>query len=163
MANGVTTTGATRILEMAFRNLYSGGAIPSTGQWYIALATSDAVPAIAGTKTLGELSTSNLIAAGNGYTHLTFGLDRSAVDFDVLTDDTTNNYGLIQIKNVQWTAAGGSIPASGAAAFYALLTDDNATTSAREVLAWWGLTTGRSVLDGAQLTLEDLELRFVPT
>lgn len=163
MANGLTTIGVTRILEGAFRNLYAGGAIPSTGQWYIALATSDAVPSIAGTNTLGQLSTTNLIAEGNGYTHLTFGLDRNATDFDVLTNDTANAYGLIQVKNAVWSAAGGSIPASGTGAFYALLTDDNATTSAREILGWWDLTSGRSVGAGAQLTLEDLELRLTPT
>lgn len=65
---------------------------------------------------------------------------------------------LVQIKDVSWTASGGSIPSSGSGARYAVLTDDNATVGNREVLAYWDLTSDRTVSDGQTLTLQDLEI-----
>jgi len=69
----------------------------------------------------------------------------------------TNNW--TDIEDVVWTATGGPIPASGNGARYAILTDDNGTQSAREVYAFWDLTSDRSVSDTQSLTLADLELR----
>ena len=79
---------------------------------------------------------------------------------DVLTEDDANDRGLTQAKDIVWTASGGSIPASGDGARYAVLLDDNATVGSREVLAWWDLTSDRSVSDGQTLTLQDCELRL---
>lgn len=67
----------------------------------------------------------------------------------------------MQIKDVAWTAAGGPIPSGGSGASYAVLLDDNGTIANREVLAYWSLTSARSVSTGQTLTLQDLELRLL--
>ena len=120
----------------------------------MALVTTDNVPG-PGTNTLNDLTEIN---AGNGYTAGGFSLTPNTTDFDVLTEDDTNDKGILQIKDVQWTATGGNIPASGNDARYAVLTDDNATVTDREVYAYWDLSTDRSVSDGQTLTLQDCEI-----
>jgi hypothetical protein len=77
-----------------------------------------------------------------------------------LTEDDTNDRGLVQVKDIAWTASGGSIPASGNGARYAVLTDDNGTVGSREVYAYWDLTADRTVSVGQTLTLQNLELRL---
>lgn len=123
--------------------------------FYVALITSAVAPTV-DTNTFTELTE---VAAGNGYTSGGISIARNATDFDVWTDDDTNNYGLMQIKDTVWTASGGSLPGSGDGARYAVLLDDNGTVSAREVWAWWDLTSDRTVSTGQTLTLADLELR----
>ncbi len=122
----------------------------------MALVTSAVAP-VADTNTLGELTQ---IAVGNGYTTGGYSLLRNATDFDVWTEDDTNDRGLIQIKDVVWTAAGGPIPATGSGARYAVLTDDNATVASREVYHYFDLVSDRSVSSGQTLTLQDCELRI---
>jgi hypothetical protein len=100
------------------------------------------------------------IATGNGYTTGGTLLAWSSTDWDVWTEDDTNDRGLIQLKDIVWTASGGPIPASGNGARYAILTDDNATQGSREVYAYWDLTADRSVSDGQSLTLQNCELRL---
>jgi len=100
------------------------------------------------------------IAVANGYSDGGYSLTPGATDFDTLTEDDTNDRGLVQVKNVVWTASGGSIPGSGDGARYAVLTDDNVTVASREVYMYWDLTSDRSVSDGQALTLQDLELRI---
>jgi hypothetical protein len=39
-----------------------------------------------------------------------------------------------------------------------VLTDDNATVANREIIAYWDLTSPRSVSDGQTLTLQDCQL-----
>ena len=100
------------------------------------------------------------IADTNGYTTGGYQLTPGSTDFDVLTEDDSNDRGLVQIKDVVWTASGGPIPASGAGARYAILTDDNATVANREVLAYFDLSSDRSVSDGQTLTVQNSELRL---
>jgi hypothetical protein len=100
------------------------------------------------------------IAAGNGYTAGGISLTKNSTDFDVLTEDDTGDLGKIQIKDLTWTASGGSLPGSGNGARWAVLTDDNATQGNRIVIAWWDLTSDRSVSVGQPLTLQDCELRL---
>jgi hypothetical protein len=135
---------------MAFRN----GTEPTT--FYVALVTSAAAPT-ADTNTLGDLTQ---IAAGNGYTSGGIAVARNSTDFDTLTEDDTNDRGDLQIKDLTWTASGGSIPGSGNGARYAVLTDDNGTVNSREVYAYWDLTSDRSVSTGQTLTLQNLEIRL---
>jgi hypothetical protein len=135
---------------MAFRN----GTEPTT--FYVALVTSAAAPT-ADTNTLGDLTQ---IAAGNGYTSGGIAVARNTTDFDTLTEDDTNDRGDLQIKDLTWTASGGSIPGSGNGARYAVLTDDNGTVNSREVYAYWDLTSDRSVSTGQTLTLQNLEIRL---
>lgn len=146
---GFTNKGKYRLLGWAFR----GDIIPTN--FYVALVTSATAPD-ADINTLGDLTQ---IAIGNGYSDGGYQLTPNDTDFDTHTEDDTNDRGLVQIKDVVWTASGGSIPDSGDGARYAVLTDDNATVANREVLAYWDLTSDRTVSDGQTLTLQDCELR----
>ena len=147
---GFTNKGKYRLLEWAIRN----GTRPAN--LYVALVTSATAPT-ADTNTLSQLTQ---IAAGNGYTTGGYSLTPGATDFDTLTEDDSGDMGLIQVKDVVWTASGGAIPASGNGARYAVLTDNNATEGSREVLAFWDLSSERSVSSGQTLTLQNLELRL---
>lgn len=124
--------------------------------FYLALVTSAAAPT-ADINTKSELTE---IANGNGYTTGGTSLTKNSTDFDVLTEDDSNDRGLIQIKDIVWTASGGSLPASGNGARYAVLTDDNATQGSREILAYFDLSSDRSVSTGQTLTLQNCELRI---
>lgn len=122
----------------------------------IALFTSATAPT-ADTNLVSDLTQ---IATGNGYADGGLAVNRNATDFDVLTEDDTNDRGLVQIKDIVWTAAGGAIPASGSGARWVALCDDNATVSSREVYFYWDLVSDRSVSDGQTLTLQDCEIRI---
>jgi hypothetical protein len=147
---GWTNKGKMSILDAYFRN---NGA-PTN--FYILLATSATAPT-QDTNTVSDLTE---IAAGNGYTTGGYSLTPGATDFDVLNEDDTNDRGDIQVKDVAWTATGGSIPGSGDGARYAVLTDDNGTVANREIYAYWDLSSDRSVSSGQTLTLLNLELRL---
>jgi len=147
---GWTNKGKYRALGWIFR----GDTIPTN--LYVALVTSATAPT-ADINTLGELTE---IAAGNGYTSGGYQLTPGATDFDVHTEDDANDRGLVQCKDIVWTASGGPIPASGSGARYAVLTDDNATVANRVVLTYWHLVSDRSVSDGQTLTLQDCEIRI---
>ena|SRR3990167_5961034 len=147
---GWTNKGKYAALNILFR------AATAPTNFYLALITSATAPT-ADTNTFAGVTE---IAGGNGYTAGGASLNRNSTDFDVLTEDDTNDRALIQIKDITWTASGGSIPASGSGARYAILTDDNGTQSSREVWAFWDLTSDRSVSTGQQLTLQDCELRL---
>ncbi len=150
MASGITNRGKYKLLDWAFR----ATALPTN--YYVALCTSAASPTV-DTNTLSELTE---IAAGNGYTAGGISLTKNSTDFDVLTEDDSGDLGKVQIKDLTWTASGGSLPASGNGARWAVLTDDNATQGSRIVLAWWDLVSDRSVSVGQPLTLQDCELRL---
>ena len=124
--------------------------------YYVALVTSAAAPG-ADTNTLSQLTE---IAAGNGYTSGGYQLSRNSTDFDSLTENDTDDRGELQIKDVTWTASGGSLPGSGNGARYAVLTDDNGTVGSREVYMYWDLTSDRSVSVGQVLTLQNCEIRI---
>jgi hypothetical protein len=141
MASNWTNRGRYKALEHVFR----GAALPTN--FFVALITNAAVPTV-DTNTLGELTQ---IASGNGYTTNGISLTKNATDFDVLTEDDTNDRALIQIKDLVWTASG---------AYYAVLTDDNATPANRLVYAFHDLVGPISVSSGQPLTVQDIELRL---
>ena len=147
---GMTNKGKYRLLGWAFR----GDTIPTN--FYVALVTSAVAPT-EDTNTFTELTE---IADTQGYTTGGYQLTPGSTDFDVHTEDDSGDRGLVQIKDIVWTASGGSIPASGDGARYAVLLDDNATVANREVLAYWDLTSDRSVSDGQTLTLQNCEIRL---
>lgn len=149
MASGVTNKGKFRLAEQALAN----GAEPTN--LYVALVTSAVVPT-ALTNTFGQLTE---IAAGNGYTSGGIALARNATNFPTVEDDT-NNRMECDIPDQTWAAGAGPIPASGAGARYAVLTDDNVTIANREVYAWWDLISDRAVSVGQNLTLQNMLLRF---
>lgn len=143
---GWTNKGKYRALEWAFR----GETRPTN--FYVALCTSATAP-VADTNTLSQLTQ---IGSGTGYTTNGMSLTPNATDFDVLTEDDANDRALIQIKNLVWTATGGTL----GAARYAVMTDDNATPASREILWYWDLGADYSVSSGQTLTLIDLEARL---
>jgi len=146
---GWTNKGKWRVLGYSFVNQ----TVPTN--YYVALVTSATAPT-ADTNTMTDLTQIN---TGNGYSDGGYQLTPGATDFDTHTEDDTGDRGLVQIKDVTWTASGGSIPNGGSGARYAVLTDDNATVANREIYAYWDLTSDRSVSDGQDLTLQNLELR----
>lgn len=148
MASGMTNKGRAHILGIPFRN-----ATEKTN-YYVVLVTSAQAPHV-DVNTLSDLTE---IAAGNGYTTGGYQLTPNTTDFDVLTEDDTLNKGLVQIKDVTWNASGGTIPASGSGARWAVLTDDNGTIASREVYVWWDLISDRSVSSGQFMTLADLQI-----
>lgn len=135
--------------------IFRGETIPTN--FYLALITSAVAPT-ADINTFGELTE---IAAGNGYTTGGFQLAPGATDFDTWTEDDGNDRSLVQIKDVVWTASSGPIPSSGSGARYAVLLDDNVTVGSRQVIAYWDLSSDRTVSDGQTLTLQNAELRVV--
>lgn len=150
---GWTNKGKAAALDSYFR------ATGTPTNFYVALVTSAVAPG-PDTNTFSELTE---IANGNGYATGGYQLNRNSTDFDSLTENDTDDRGEIQIKDIVWTAAGGSIPASGNGARYAVLLDDNGTIANREVLAYWDLTSDRSVSSGQTLTLQNCELRLTET
>lgn len=138
---------------LALSRLFRGGTIPTA--YYVALVRSTVAPA-ADINTLSELTQ---LSTSTGYTSGGISLTPGATDFDVLTEDDANDRGLVQIKDLVWTASGGNLD-SGAGARYAVLTDDNATEGSRTVEEYWDLTSDRNVSDGQTLTLQDCEIRI---
>ena len=149
---GWTNKGKFSILDAYFRNT------GSPTNFYVALLTSATAPD-ADTNLMSDAGLTE-IAAGNGYTSGGYQLTKNSTDFDVLTEDDTNDRGHIEIKDVVWTASGGNLPASGGGARYAVLTDDNGTVANREIIAYWDLTSDRSVSDTQTLTLQNCTLRL---
>lgn len=147
---GFTNKGKYRLLEAMSR----AAAFPAS--FNVALVTSAAAPD-ADTNTMADLTQ---IATGNGYADGGFNVARDDTDFDVLTEDDSADRGLVQLKDIVWTASGGPIPASGNGARYAVLTDNNATVSAREIWAYWDLSSDRTASDTQALTLQNAELRL---
>lgn len=139
-----------RLLDWAHR----GTTRPTN--FYVFLATS-AAAVVADTNTKSELTE---VATGNGYTAGGISLTPNSTDFDVLTEDDTNDRAFIQIKDLVWTASGGNLPSTGNGARYAVMTDDNATAANREVYAGWDLSADRTVSDTQTLTLQNLEIRI---
>ena len=147
---GWTNKGKMSILDAYFRNT------GAPTNFFVGLVTVATAPD-ADTNVLSDLTE---ITAGNGYTSGGYSLTKNSTDFDVLTEDDTNDRGLIQVKDVVWTASGGSIPSAGAGAYYAVMLDDDGTPADREVYQYWSLSSARSVSDGQTLTLQDLEIRI---
>ena len=150
---GWTNKGKMSILEAYFR------ATGAPTNFYIALLTSATAP----TQDTNLMSDHTQIAVRNGYADGGYSLTPGATDFDVLLEDDTADRGDIQVKDVVWTASAGPIPSAGNGARYAVITDDNATVSLREIYAYWDLVSDRAVSDGQTLTLQDLELRLTET
>ena len=147
---GWTNKGKYKVLGWAMR----GETIPTN--FYVALVTSNVAPT-ADLNTFTELTE---IAAGNGYTTGGYELTPNSTDFDVWTEDDGNDLGLVEIKDIVWTASGGSLPGSGDGARYAVLLDDNGTVADREVYYYWDLTSNRTVSVGQTLTLQDTTIRI---
>jgi hypothetical protein len=145
MASGMTNKGRYRILE-----LLKGGTLPTN--FYVALVTDTPDE---DTNTMSDLTE---IAAGNGYTSGGYQLTPNGTDFPTLTEDDTNDLARLTTKTISWTASGGSIPASGSGALFAVFTDDNGTVASREIWAWHDLSGPLSVSDTQSLTITSISL-----
>lgn len=157
MASGLTNVGKQRLLELALRDTQDSAAA-DTAPLFLALSDSTTAPSSTSTVFSGLTE----ITAGNGYTS---GGDVVTRDGSILTEwdslsDTAGDYGRIRLKDMVWTASGGSIPGSGNGAFYAVLLDDNVTVGSRQIYAWFDLTTARTITSGSTLTLQDIEIRL---
>lgn len=137
--------------------LFTRGTSPAT-TFYVALVDASVAPTV-DTNTLSELAE---VPAGNGYTAGGMAVARNGTDFDVLTEDDTANKGFAQIKDLVWTASGGTLPGSGAGVRYAVLLTDEGTVANRQVIAWWDLGSNIIVSSSQTLTLQNLQLDGVP-
>lgn len=147
MASGITNKGLALILKSATQNQTT----TPPAAYFFALVTSSASPSF-DTNTWSQLS-ANEITAGNGYTANGQSFAANTTNFPTLTENDTSDLASITIKDVTWTAGGGSIPSAGAGARYLIMMDNNGTAANREVIAWWDLQTDRSVASGADLTI----------
>lgn len=146
---GVTNRGKYKLLGWAFRNETE----PTT--FYLALS---ATAPTADTNTMDDLTE---CAAGNGYTAGGAACARNSTDFDTWTEDDTNDRSLVQIKDFTLaTASGGSIPISGTAPRYIVLTDDHGTVASREVYLYWDMGSAVTIPSGVSLIAQDLEARI---
>lgn len=146
---GVTNRGKFNLLNYVFRNA------TEVTNFFVALCTSATAPT-ADTNTKSELTE---VANGNGYTTGGISLGRDATDFDVITEDDTNDRALVQCRDLVWTASGGNLPSSSGAR-YCIMTDDNGTQGSREVWAFGDLSSDRVVSSGQTLTLQNFEIRI---
>lgn len=151
---GVTNRGKLRLLEIALANTSQAGAIPTN--FYVHLLTPATAPT-AGTNTLGQVTQ---IADGNGYNTAGYTINRDTTDWDTQTEDDANTIAYLQLKDVAWTAAGGTLPSGGSGARWAVLTDDEAVMGDREVYFYWDLSSEREVSVGQTLTLQNCEARL---
>ena len=103
------------------------------------------------------------VALGNGYADGGLAVARTAVGFDVLTEDDGNDRALVQVKDMVWTAAGGDLPSDSVGATYAVITDDDGTVANREVYHYGSLGGARVVSDTQTLTIQDFEIRLNET
>lgn len=133
--------------------LWARGTSPATA-FYMALVKSTPTQ---DTNTMSDLTE---VAAGNGYTAGGISLARNSTDFDVLTEDDTNDLALVQVKDIVWTASGGTLPSDGNGATYAVITDDNGTVGSRDVYHYGSLSSARVVSSGQTLTIQNFELRL---
>lgn len=133
--------------------LWARNTSPATA-FYMALVKSTPTQ---DTNTMSDLTE---VAAGNGYTAGGISLTRNATDFDVLTEDDTNDWALVQVKDIVWTASGGTLPSDGNGATYAVITDDNGTVGSRDVYHYGSLSSARVVSSGQTLTIQNFELRL---
>lgn len=145
----VTNRGAKRINY----GFFPAQNIPTN--FYIALVTSAVAPTRA-TNTFSELTE---IANGQGYTTGGYSITRNTTDFDSQTEDDSGNTFTLKLKDIVWTASGGSLPASGSGASYAVMLDDNVTIANRDVLQYWSLGSAISVSSGQTITLVDLTIQ----
>jgi len=147
---GFTNKVKYRILEREFE----GGSLQ--GASYMCVLYTSTTAAAPTMNVVGDMAE---IAAGNGYT--AYGQEVApSTGFDSLTENDTDHRAYVQMVDVTWTAAGGPIPASGGDAYYAGLTDKNATSASRELYYIWSLGADYSVSDTQELTIQDAEIRI---
>ncbi len=150
MPSLMTNRGKYLILQGVFRNT----GLPTN--FYMALADQTTTPTV----DHNIFSEHTEIPAGNGYTSGGISLARNGTDFDVLTEDDTNDRALVQAKDLVWTASGGNLPASGTGARWMDCLDDNVTIGSRQIFGSFDLVSNRTVSSGQTLTIQNAEFRL---
>ena len=141
---GFTNKGKYRLLETL-----RGVSLPTN--FYAALCTSATAPD-ADTTTLSQLPQ----ISGNGYTAGGISLTKNTTDFSAIVEDDGNDDSELTIKDLTWTASGGTL----GAARYLVITNDDSTESDREVWFWFDLGSDQSVSDGQDLSLTGFKLKI---
>lgn len=108
------------------------------------------------------LSDLNQIAIGNGYPSggLEITLDSTGVPTFSLTSTAPFRF-YFRIQNTDFVADGGTLPASGLGARYAVLLDDNVVPADRVVIGYYDLVAARSVSDTQKIGVYGAELEYV--
>ena len=148
---GWTNKGKMRLLETI-----RGAALPTN--FYCMLCTSADAPD-ADSNTVGGAGGVTEVSTGNGYSTGGISLTKNATDFDEISEDDSGNLGSLKIRDLVWTASGGTLPASDSAR-YAVITDDAATVADREIWFFFDLASDRQVSSGQTLTLADCDIRL---
>lgn len=120
----------------------------------VVLFTSATVPTV-DTNTVSELTE---VSNGNGYTTNGTSCALNGTDVDTWTEDDSNNYAYVQLKDFAWTASGGSISSIR----YVGFVDDNATPGSRQIYVWWDLGSTITLSTGQTLTIQNAEARLTP-
>lgn len=136
MAIGFTNRGKIRMLELLLQ-----GASPPGG-FAIALVTDNIIPG-PDTNLFGDLEE---IVSGNGYNPGGVAISRDLVGFPTALEDDALDKGSITMKDVTFTATGGTLPASGDGVKFAVLTDNNATIENREVYGYAEFTGAAKIV-----------------
>jgi hypothetical protein len=150
MASDWTNRGIFNALNCYFKNA------TEPTYFYAVLITSASAPT-ADTNTFSGLTE---IAATNGYTTGGIQITRDATGFPTTSEDDSGDKADFTIKNLVWTASGGSLPVSGSGARYCVITDDNATLASREIIGWIDLGSDRTLTVGQSLTVSGSIIRI---
>jgi len=141
----ITNRGKKLIFDYAFRK----ATLPGN---YKFLLVSDTP-----TQTTNVLSDLTEVANGNGYTSGGQSVSLNSTDFDTLTENDTDHYGEVQLKNFVWTASGGSIPASGNPPLFVCLGTNDGDP---QIIAYESLGGAKTILNGTALTIADFFMRM---
>lgn len=101
------------------------------------------------------------IAGGNGYTsggHVI----RGGVDGFPWTEiDDEGDKGILRLKDITFTASGGSIPSSAAPARYLLVVQDISDADNRKVYMWFDLSSDIVLSDGQKLEISGMVVEIM--
>lgn len=150
LIRSMTNYGKKKLLDICFRN----GTAPTSFKLMLC-ADNDAgdfqpTPDTETPTTLKEIN------AGNGYVAGGSSITRNSTGFPTLGYDLSADFGYISLKNVTFTASGGSIPASGRPIRYAVLLDQSSHALAYcEVSA-----TGLTIPNGQTFVIQNFRLEI---
>jgi hypothetical protein len=99
----------------------------------------------------------NEIGTGNGYSAGGIDVESSSTGFTADAQDDTGDTGDVTLKDLVYTASGGTIPAAGAGARYLVLMDFNATQANGQLIAVYDLAADKS--SDVSITASGFKLR----
>ncbi|MEO0481946.1 MAG: hypothetical protein AAF196_20975 [Planctomycetota bacterium] len=145
MASGWTDRGNARAFEILFQ-----GATPAE-VFHVALVSNAVTPTVA-TNTFGELDE---IPAGNGYDAGGIQINRGTTDFDSLVE---GNPTVQEIRDIIWTASGGTLPSAGSGARWGIVMTDDPVIADREVWMWIDMEADRTAGIGEEIGFSGLPI-----